>query len=145
MEKPIVIYTDHIVSRTVCYNFAKGSNSLLCDVKNFKEYNRTVATYGVLRGTYEIIKRVKNFYYIDHGYFNQSKRRFNNNKTEIVDLDGYFRVVFNDFMHNGEGDFPNDRLNKLNLNFSDQTKSGSYIVMSEPSDSMKVIFETLSP
>ena len=28
MEKPIVIYTDHIINRTLCYNFAKGSDSL---------------------------------------------------------------------------------------------------------------------
>ena len=39
MEKPIVIYTDHIVNKTVCYNFAKGSNSLLCHVNNFKDYS----------------------------------------------------------------------------------------------------------
>ena len=76
MSKPIVIYTDHIINRTLCYHFAKGSNSLLCHVKDFKEFDKTIATYGVLRGTYEIIKKVKNFYYIDHGYFNQSKRKF---------------------------------------------------------------------
>ena len=75
MIKPIVIYTDHIMNRTLCYNFAKGSNSLLCHVNNFKDYEKTIATYGVLRGTYEIIKKVNNFYYIDHGYFNQSKRK----------------------------------------------------------------------
>ncbi len=57
MIKPIVIYTDHIMNRTLCYNFAKGSNSLLCHVNNFKDYEKTIATYGVLRGTYEIIKK----------------------------------------------------------------------------------------
>ncbi len=144
MKNPIVIYTDHIVSRTVCYNFAKGSGSLLCDVKNFKEYNKTIATYGILRGTYEIIKKVNNYYYMDHGYFNQSKRIFNNNKTEIVNLDGYFRIVFNNFIHNGEGDFPNDRFDKLNLKISDRNKSGSYIVMSEPSESMKKLYNVLN-
>ena len=59
MESPIVIYTDHIMNRTLCYNFAKGSNSLLCHVSKFKEYDKTIATYGVLRGTYEIIEKVK--------------------------------------------------------------------------------------
>ena len=58
MDKPIVLYTDHIMNKTLCYNFAKGSNSLLCHVNNFKDYNKTIATYGVLRGTYEIIKKV---------------------------------------------------------------------------------------
>ena len=58
MESPIVIYTDHIMNRTLCYNFAKGSNSLLCHVNNFKEYDKTIATYGVLRGTFEIDKEL---------------------------------------------------------------------------------------
>ena len=59
MEKPIVIYTDHIMNKTLCYNFAKGSDSLLCHVNKFNEYHRTIATYGVLRGTLETINRVK--------------------------------------------------------------------------------------
>ena len=67
MEKPIVIYTDHIMNRTLCYNFAKGSNSLLCHVNNFKDYTKTIATYGVLRGTLEIIRKVDNYYYLYHG------------------------------------------------------------------------------
>ena len=140
MIKPIVIYTDHIMNRTLCYNFAKGSNSLLCHVNNFKDYEKTIATYGVLRGTYEIIKKVNNFYYIDHGYFNQSKRKFENNRTNVSDLDGYFRIVHNNFIHNGEGEFPDDRLKKLNLNFIEQRKSGDVIILSEPSETMKKIY-----
>ncbi len=140
MDKPVVIYTDHIVNRTVCYNFAKGSNSLLCHVKNFKEYNKTIATYGVLRGTYDAIKKVKSFYYMDHGYFNQSSRKFKDNRTEILDLDGYFRIVYNDFIHNGEGEYPDDRLKKLNLKILDHNKSGTYIIISEPSESMKKLY-----
>ncbi len=139
MDKPIVIYTDHIMNRTLCYNFAKGSNSLLCHVNSFKEFNKTIATYGVLRGTFEIINKVKNYYYMDHGYFKQSSRKFENNKTNVLDLDGYFRIVYNNFIHNGEGNFPNDRLNKLKLNFTTQNNSGKYIILSEPSDVMKKI------
>ncbi len=140
MIKPIAIYTDHIMNRTLCYNFAKGSNSLLCHVNNFKDYDKTIVTYGVLRGTYEIIKKVKNFYYIDHGYFNQSKRKFENNRTTVLNLDGYFRIVYNNLIHNGEGDFPDDRLKKLNLNFLEQIKSGDVIILSEPSEIMKKIY-----
>ncbi len=140
MTKPIAIYTDHIMNRTLCYNFAKGSNSLLCHVNNFKDYDKTIVTYGVLRGTYEIIKKVKNFYYIDHGYFNQSKRKFENNRTTVLNLDGYFRIVYNNLIHNGEGDFPDDRLKKLNLNFLEQIKSGDVIILSEPSEIMKKIY-----
>ena len=99
--------------------------------KNFKEYDKTIATYGILRGTGAIIERVKNFYYMDHGYFKQSNRIFENKKTNVLDLDGYFRIVFNDYMHSGEGNFPDDRLRKLNLNFSEKLKSGNHIV-SEP-------------
>ena len=140
MIKPVVIYTDHIMNRTLCYNFAKGSNSLLCHVNNFKDYEKPIATYGVLRGTYEIIKKVNNFYYIDHGYFNQSKRKFENNRTNVLNLDGYFRIVQNNFIHNGDGEFPDDRLKKLNLNFIEQRKSGNIIILSEPSEIMKKIY-----
>tara|TARA_B100000575_G_C23134164_1_gene658470 strand:- start:1259 stop:2020 length:762 start_codon:yes stop_codon:yes gene_type:complete len=141
MEKPIVIYTDHIVNRTICYNFARGSNALLCHASNFKDYNKTIATYGVLRGTLEIINKVKNFYYMDHGYFNQSKRSFENNRTNVINLDGYFRIVYNNFIHDGKGNFPNDRLIKLNLEILDQKKSGTYIILSEPSETMKKLYK----
>ena len=140
MHKPIVIYTDHIINKTLCYNFAKGSDSLLCHVNNFKEYNKTIATYGVLRGTLEIINKVKNYYYMDHGYFNQSARSFKNKRTNVINLDGYFRIVFNNFIHNGKGKYPSDRLNKLDLKFLDQKKTGEYVILSEPSDVMKKVY-----
>ncbi len=140
MEKPIVIYTNHVINKTLCYNFAKGSNSLMCHVDNFKDYNKSIATYGVLRGTLEIIRKVKNFYYMDHGYFNQSKRSFENKRTNIIDLDGYFRIVYNNFIHNGMGDYPNDRLKKLDLKFLKQKKTGNYIILSEPSEVMKKVY-----
>ncbi len=140
MEKPVVIYTDHIMNRTLCYNFAKGAGSPMCHINNFRDYNRTIATYGVLRGTFELIKKVNNFFYMDHGYFNQSKREFINNRTNVVSMDGYFRIVYNNFIHNGEGDYPNDRLKKLNLDIVDPNKLGNYIILSEPSETMKKIY-----
>ena len=140
MEKPVVIYTDHIMNRTLCYNFAKGAESPMCHINNFKEYHKTIATYGVLRGTLELIKKVNNFFYMDHGYFNQSKREFTENKTNVVNMDGYFRIVFNDLIHNGDGDYPDDRLKKLNLDILEQNKSGTYIILSEPSEVMKKIY-----
>lgn len=140
MEKPIVIYTDHIINRTLCYNFSKGSGSLLCHVNNFRDYDKTIATYGVLRGTLEKINKVKNYYYMDHGYFNQSKRSFVNNRTSVINLEGYFRIVYNNFIHNGKGNLPNDRLKKLNLKITDQKKTGDYIILSEPSEAMKKVY-----
>ena len=140
MEKPLVVYTDHIINKTLCYNFAKGSDSLMCHVSNFRDYNKSIATYGVLRGTLEIINKVKNYFYMDHGYFNQSKRSFEDNRTNIINLNGYFRIVFNNFVHNGEGNYPNDRLEKLNLKILDQKKYGNYIILSEPSEVMKKLY-----
>ena len=131
-DKPIVIYTDHEVNRTLCYNFAKGSNSLMCHVNNFKDYDKTVATYGYLRGTGEVIKKVKNFIYMDHGYFNQSKRKFAENKVYTIDYNGYFRIVKNNFWHDGLGSKPNDRLKKLSLDIKNIKKNGDYIILSEP-------------
>ncbi len=140
MEKPIVIYTDHIMNKTLCYNFAKGSDALMCHVNDFKEYDKTIATYGVLRGTYDIIKRAKNFYYIDHGYFNQSTRKFEDKRTNVLDMNGYFRIVYNNFIHDGSGNYPDDRLKKLKLNFIEQKKTGEVIILSEPSETMKNIY-----
>ena len=140
MEKPIVIYTDHIMNKTLCYNFAKGSDALMCHVNDFKEYDKTIATYGVLRGTYDIIKKVKNFYYIDHGYFNQSTRKFEDKRTNVLDMNGYFRIVYNNFIHDGSGNYPDDRLKKLKLNFVEQKKTGEAIILSEPSETMKNIY-----
>ncbi len=130
-EKPIVIYTDHEINRTLCYNFAKGSNSLMCHVKNFNENNKTIATYGYRRGTGELIRKVKNFYYIDHGYFKQSNRTFKKNKVHKIDLSGYFRIVFNDFWHNGQGNKNSDRFDRLKINIKSLNKEGEYIVVSE--------------
>ena len=140
MEKPIVIYTDHSINRTLCYNFAKGSDSLLCHVNNFKDFNKTIATYGVLRGTLEVIRKARNYYYMDHGYFNQSKRSFENNRTNVINLDGYFRIVYNNLIHDGVGKYPDDRLKKLNLEILEQKKNGSHIILSEPSDAMKNVY-----
>ncbi len=140
MEKPVVIYTDHIMNRTLCYSFAKGANAPMCHISDFKEYHATIATYGVLRGTFELIKKVNNFFYMDHGYFNQSKREFKNSRTNVLNMDGYFRIVFNNFIHNGEGNYTDDRLKKLNLKILDQNMSGNYIILSEPSDAMKKIY-----
>ena len=140
MDKPIVIYTDHIMNKTLCYNFAKGSNALMCHVNDFKEYDQTIATYGILRGTLEVIKKVKNFYYMDHGYFNQSRRQFENKRTNVLDMNGYFRIVYNNFIHNGDGNYPNDRLKKLKLNFVEKRKSGDIIILSEPSKNMKKLY-----
>ena len=128
------------MNKTLCYNFAKGSNSLMCHINNFKDYDQTIATYGVLRGTFEIIQKVNNYYYMDHGYFNQSNRKFENKRTNVLNMNGYFRIVYNNLIHNGEGNYPDDRLKKLNLNFVETKNYGDNIILSEPSETMKKIY-----
>ncbi len=128
------------MNKTLCYNFAKGSNSLMCHINDFKDYDQTIATYGVLRGTFETIQKVKNYYYMDHGYFNQSNRKFENKRTNVLDMNGYFRIVYNNLIHNGEGNYPDDRLKKLKLNFVETKNYGDNIILSEPSETMKKIY-----
>ena len=76
----------------------------------------------IQRGTGEVIKKVKNFIYMDHGYFRQSKRKFLRDKVQIIDLDGYFRIVKNNFWHDGSGIKPSDRFNKLSIDIKDIKK-----------------------
>ncbi len=140
-NKPIVLYTEHSMSKTICYYFAKGSNSLMCPIERFKSYDRTIATYGFKRGTADVLKKVKNFYYIDHGYFNQSKRKFENKNTTIFDLDGYFRIAYNNFWHDGSGNKPSDRLKKLDIGFKNLKKNGEFIIISEPSPASVSFFK----
>ena len=104
----------------------------MANINNFQDFNKIVITYGYLRGSGDLIKKVKNFFYIDHGYFKQSNRKFTSNKTKIIQLDGYFRIVHNNFWHNGLGDKSRDRFDKLNINLKDQIKKGDYIILSEP-------------
>ena len=54
-----------------------------------------------------------------------------------MDLDGYFRIVFNDFWHDGSGTKPNDRFKKLNIELSNIKKTGDYIILSEPIEEAK--------
>ena len=131
----IVLQTDHRNNIRITDHFAKGCNGTKVNVRDYIfNKNDTISSYGILRGTGKIFKKSNNFYYIDHGYFNQSQRNFDQNRTIINKLNGYFRVVYNDFWHNGEGSSSEDRLNKMKLTFKDINKSGEYIILSEPTD-----------
>jgi hypothetical protein len=132
--KPTVLYTNHNINRTISYRFAKGSGLDLCKVSDFDDFKQSIAAYGYKRGTGEAIRKSSNFWYLDHGYFKQSSRSFDNNKTIINNFDGYFRIVHNNFWHNGSGGFEEDRLTKLNLKFKENRKKGSYIILSEPTN-----------
>ena len=142
MTKKIkIIYTDHFINKTVTNAFAKGCAGESVHVNNHvTKKNELIATYGILRGTGDILKLSKNFWYIDHGYFGSSKRIFSN-RTNIINLDGYFRVVQNDFLHSGEGNCKSDRFDKLNIKCQPIRKSGEYIILSEPSEYVKKFYD----
>ena len=133
-KKPIILHTDHFVNKKVTFSFAKGIGGEIIHVDQIKNYDNPIATYGRLRGTGEAIKKSKEFWYIDHGYFNASKRTFAENRTFMNNFDGYFRIVHNNFWHYGQGSCKNDRLNKLNIKFKTQRKYGDYIILSEPAE-----------
>ena len=137
----LVIQTDHFVNKTVTECFAHGLKAKKINIKDYKlNIEDTIASYGILRGTGELMKKSKNFIYIDHGYILSSKREFVNGRTNINAFDGYFRVVKNDFISIRSGKFKDDRLKKLNIKFDDLRKNGEYIIISEPSDAIKIFF-----
>lgn len=137
----IVLQTNHSINITVTNSFAKGCGGKKTNISDYIYDNEDIiASYGILRGTGELFKKSKNFYYIDHGYLGASNRTFNQGSTIIKDLDGYFRVVQNDFIGFKIKKFDNKRLDKLNLNFKKKRTSGEYIILSEPSHYIKNFF-----
>ena len=127
-------YTNHFINQTVVQLFSKSLGLPLIDIKEYKETNNIFASYGILRGTGDIIKkRKKNFIYIDHGYFNSSSRRFTKEKNTILSgLEGYFRIIKDDLYFNNYN-FTNDRkrFNDLDINLKEK-KAGDIIILSEP-------------
>lgn len=130
-----IIQTDHWINQKVTKSFAIGTGGNLVSINDYIfEKNDIHATYGILRGTENILKKSNNFYYLDHGYFGSSKRSFRENgQTLIQDLSGYFRIVKNDLIYNKLNNFDDYRLKKFNLKFQEIRKSGKFIIVSEPS------------
>ena len=56
----------------------------MCHVNNFKEFDKTIATYGYLRGTGEVLKKVKNFFILIMVILNNLKE--NLSKTKFIKL-----------------------------------------------------------
>jgi len=121
IKPPEVAVTVAPISQTMCRAFADGCGGKL--VPCAKSGDR-IATYGIKRGSGESIKRAKEFWYIDHGYFG---------KGNPSRFDGYYRIVYNNIIHDCSGDFPRDRLEKFNINLKDWRKNGDKIIMVPPS------------
>ncbi len=133
----ITIQTDHFMNKIVTTCFSNGTKSELININNYNHNNNnTIATYGILRGTGDLIKKSRNFYYLDHGYVSSSSRNFTSGKTVIDNMSGYFRIVHNDLIGFKIKPYNDERIKKLNINFSPKRKSGDYIIVSEPSSSM---------
>ena len=138
---PNCVVTDHFMSKKVVGSFAKGINTTPININEFRDFSKPLATYGILRGTRDLFHKIKYFYYIDHGYFSSSLRSFAQGKTFIESLDGYFRVVKNDFFHSGKGNCKSDRFNKLNIKIKEKRNSGEFVILSEPSIYVKKFFQ----
>ena len=59
-----VIQTDHWINQKVTECFARGTNGKIVSIKDYI-FNKTDihATYGILRGTENVLKESKKFYY----------------------------------------------------------------------------------
>lgn len=137
MSSGVVYFTNHFINNTITQFFAKANNLQLKNIKNYvHDDTKTFITYGILRGTGEILSKSKNYIYIDHGYLNASDRTFNKEKiTKIKNLTGYFRVIKNDLYFNKNYTNLNDtRFKKLGIDLKDLNIKGKKIVVSEPSE-----------
>ena len=115
----VKIQTENDFNRRVTECFAIGSNAPCVPVGEFdSSYTGTIVSYGILRGAGEILKNSKSFYYIDHGYFGSVQRKFKEVKTVIQSLSGYFRIVKNDLIHDGNGQYNKKRIDKFNIEFN---------------------------
>lgn len=129
-------YTEHFINQTVVQFFSKGLGLPLFEIEKYIETDKFFASYGILRGTGEIIKqRKKKFIYIDHGYFNSSSRKFTKEKKTILNsLDGYFRVIKDDLYFNSQSILKEEkRFNNLKINLKNK-KNGNFIILSEPTE-----------
>ena len=114
----IVLQTDHRNNIKITNHFAKGCNGKIINIKDYVFNDTdTVSSYGILRGTGNVFKKANSFYYIDHGYLSASGRSFSNDKTIFKDFDGYFRIVYNDFIGFKIDRKDERRLEKLNIEF----------------------------
>ena len=130
----IILQTNHPTNIKITNHFAKGVGGKKLNINDYKFSDKDlIASYGILRGPGEIFKKSKDFFYIDHGYLGASNRSFNKGATVIKGLEGYFRVVHNEYIGFDLKKYDTKRLEKLNLEFKKKRTSGEFIILSEPS------------
>ena len=126
LNPPQVAITDGSRNRRTCSDFAEGCGGTIVHCRDLLsgkcKLADKVATYGILRGSGEVMKQAKEFWYIDHGYIGRSV---------------YFRITHNALWHNGKGDYPSDRLDKILRHLHERKKNGSNIVLAPPSGKLE--------
>lgn len=123
-EPPITLTSRDRKSVIACRTFAAGCGGECLLLKtNNPRHLKKIATYGIKRGAGGAIKRSEEYWYMDNGY--------------IGKIDEYFRICHNSIVHDGRGDYPKDRFNKLNIKLKDWRKSGSHIVLCPSSPIMQ--------
>jgi hypothetical protein len=136
-DRPLidVAVTDHPFSRMVCAAFARGCGGRLVKPE---DAGARVASYGILRGCGEAMRRADEFYYIDHGFFGRS---------DPSKGDGYYRVIHNALWPSSEPDHSDYAHQRLaahleagHLRFRPKRKTGDHIVLVPPSRYMTEYF-----
>jgi hypothetical protein len=123
-EPPNVLSSQDNKSKIACRAFAKGCGARMFIMEKGSTHSfKRVATYGIKRGAGEAIKNANEYWYIDNGY--------------IGKIDEYFRVCHNSMVHDGRGDYPKDRFNRLKIKLKDWRKSGNHIVLCPSSPIMQ--------
>ena len=70
-----IIQTEHWINQAVTKNFALGCKSQIINVnKYFYDKNDIIATYGILRGTGEILQKATKYYGALGVHFHQPAR-----------------------------------------------------------------------
>lgn len=120
------------INRRLCFAFAKGcgANIVNCTESKLEE----TATYGILRGTADVISKSKHFWYIDNGYFGGQGVIIK--KKYVKSQNTCYRITRDHTLHSGLGNFDWDRFNSFGFELKDFRTKGDYIVLVPPDKTM---------
>lgn len=118
--------TPHFLSQKMGEYIAQGFKARIVPANVLLEGK--AITYGILRGTGEIIKeclRINNpLLYVDHSFFFQTRTTVDNPSKN-----GYFRIIKNGRYFHDIPDMPSDRWDKLRIKIKPWNKKGTKIIV----------------